>query len=84
MSLVNCPVCGSKSRVAASGQITNETREQYNQCLNIHCSVTFVTLTSLVRIIKSPKEGSEIPNAAIQPELARNANQMDFLQHNTL
>lgn len=79
MSLTNCPVCLCKSRIAASEQITNETRRQYNQCQNLNCGVIFNTLTTLEKIIKSPQQGSSKPDPTKQPDLMKDPNQMDLL-----
>jgi len=81
MSLVNCPECSVKCRIAASELITNETRRQYCQCSNVFCGITFTTLTSLEKIIRSPKQGSLPPDGSIQPDLIKNANQMDLLSY---
>jgi len=79
MSLVNCPVCFVKCRIAASESMTIETRRQYCQCLNLNCGVTFTTLTTLENVIRSPKEGSLPPNSAIQCDLVKDHLQMDLL-----
>lgn len=84
MSLVNCPTCHVKCRIAASELITNETRRQYCQCTNILCAITFTTLTSLEKIIRSPTQGSLPPDGAIQPDLVKNADQMDLLSQSPI
>ncbi|WP_022940101.1 ogr/Delta-like zinc finger family protein [Psychromonas hadalis] len=77
--LIRCPSCLCKSRIAASEQLSNETRRTYNQCLNFNCGVTFTQLTSLEKIIRSPSQGSHPPDSTKQPELCLNPNQMDLL-----
>ncbi|WP_028864304.1 ogr/Delta-like zinc finger family protein [Psychromonas aquimarina] len=76
--LVRCPECLSKARIAASEQITSNTRSLYCQCLNLNCSATFNASLSFDKIIRSPKQGSEKPDFTKQPELVANANQMDL------
>lgn len=77
--LVRCPECLSKARIAASEQITNNTRKLYCQCLNLNCSATFNASLSFDEIIRSPKQGSAKPDVTKQPELLANPNQMDLL-----
>jgi len=77
--LVRCPECLSKARIAASEQITSNTRSLYCQCLNLNCSVTFNATLSFEKIIRSPKQGSARPDFAKQPELSANTNQMDLM-----
>jgi hypothetical protein len=81
MSLVNCPVCLAKCRIAASEALTNETRRQYCQCQNLNCGVTFTTFTTLEKVIRSPKEGSLPPDKAIQSDLVKDPLQMDLIVH---
>jgi len=81
MSLVNCPVCLAKCRIAASEALTNETRRQYCQCQNLNCGVTFTTFTTLEKVIRSPKEGSLPPDATIQNDLVKDPLQMDLIAH---
>ncbi len=41
--MMNCPMCGQAAHTRSSFQISNETKERYNQCTNIECGHTFVT-----------------------------------------
>ncbi len=82
--LINCPTCRCKTRIAASEQISNETRRTYNQCLNINCGTTFTQLITLDKIIRSPKQGSSDPDPTKQPELCANPNQMDIFNEEPL
>lgn len=81
MSLVNCPVCGTKCRIAASEALTNETRRQYCQCQNLNCGVTFTTFTTLEKVIRSPAQGSLPPDKTIQSDLTKDHMQMDLIPH---
>lgn len=73
--LVTCPVCLTKTRIATSRAISSETRELYCQCLNLNCGTSFVSLISLVRIIKPT---GKKPDVELQPELRKNCNQIDI------
>ncbi|HBV77636.1 MULTISPECIES: ogr/Delta-like zinc finger family protein [Vibrio] len=75
--LVTCPVCLTKTRIATSRAISSETRELYCQCLNLNCGTSFVSLISLVRIIKPT---GKQPDIELQPELRKNGNQMDIFE----
>ena len=77
--LVRCPACLSKARIAASEQITNNTRTLYCQCLNLNCSATFNASLTFEGIIRSPKQGSTKPDPMKQPDLVKDPNQMDLL-----
>ncbi len=75
--LITCPKCESKSRIATSRTITKETREAYNQCMNLNCGVIFVTYTSVHHIVE-PTGGK--PDPRLQPELckAQDLKQIDM------
>ena len=77
--LVRCPACLSKARIAASEQITANTRALYCQCLNLNCSSTFNATLSFDKIIRSPREGSSRPDFTKQPDLVKDPRQMDLL-----
>lgn len=77
--LVRCPACLSKARIAASEQITNNTRQLYCQCMNLNCSSTFNASLSFGEIIRSPKQGSSQPDHTKQPDLLAHPNQLDLL-----
>lgn len=77
--LVRCPECLSKARIAASEQITNNTRTLYCQCLNLNCSSTFNASLTFGGIIRSPKQGSSKPDNTKQPDLVKDPNQLDLL-----
>jgi hypothetical protein len=77
--LVRCPACLSKARIAASEQITSNTRSLYCQCLNLNCSSTFNATLEFGDIIRSPKQGSSQPDPTKQPDLLKDPNQMDLL-----
>lgn len=73
--LVTCPVCLTKTRIATSRAISSETRELYCQCLNLNCGTSFVSLISLVRIIKPT---GKKPDVDLQPELRKGNDQIDI------
>lgn len=76
--LVTCPVCLTKTRIATSRAISSETRELYCQCLNLNCGTSFVSLISLVRIIKPT---GKKPDSELQPELRKDNGQIDIFDH---
>lgn len=41
--MMNCPMCGQATHTRSSFQVSNETKERYNQCTNTECGHTFVT-----------------------------------------
>ncbi|HGJ5883860.1 ogr/Delta-like zinc finger family protein [Arsenophonus sp.] len=52
--MMNCPLCGHAAHTRSSHQISENTRERYNQCQNINCGATFVSHESLTRFIARP------------------------------
>ncbi|WP_051303336.1 ogr/Delta-like zinc finger family protein [Psychromonas aquimarina] len=69
--LVRCPECLAKARIAASEQITNNTRTLYCQCLSLNCSATFNASLTFEEIIRSPKQGSSKVLFTQQSDLAK-------------
>ncbi|EPU3934646.1 ogr/Delta-like zinc finger family protein [Morganella morganii] len=53
--MMKCPLCGELARTRSSRDVTTETKERYNQCMNINCGATFVSLESLSRFITKPQ-----------------------------
>ncbi|MEM0653030.1 ogr/Delta-like zinc finger family protein [Klebsiella huaxiensis] len=45
----------------SSFQVSNETKERYNQCTNIECGHTFVTHETFVRSVCRPQKISAAP-----------------------
>ena len=54
--LIRCPICGTKSRIAASEQMCTNVRNLYCQCLNIECSATFRGVLDTSEVIRQPVE----------------------------
>lgn len=52
--MMKCPLCGELARTRSSRDVTTETKERYNQCMNINCGATFVSHESLSRFITKP------------------------------
>lgn len=80
--LVRCPTCQSKTRIAASEQMGEETRYLYVQCTNLNCSTTMRCSIVVDHIIRTPAEGSTPPDPAIQPELVKDPRQNDLFMQN--
>lgn len=53
--MMKCPLCGELARTRSSRDVTTETKERYNQCMNINCGATFVSHESLSRFITKPQ-----------------------------
>ncbi|WP_265497586.1 MULTISPECIES: ogr/Delta-like zinc finger family protein [Providencia] len=53
--MMKCPLCGELARIRTSRYITNETKENHNQCQNVNCSATFISHESISRFIVRPK-----------------------------
>lgn len=70
--LITCPKCESKARIATSRAMSKETREAYNQCMNLNCGAIFVTYTSVDRIVEPT--GNK-PDPELQPELCKSPNE---------
>ncbi|MUK70184.1 ogr/Delta-like zinc finger family protein [Aliivibrio fischeri] len=73
--LITCPKCLTKTRIATSRAISPETRELYCQCLNLNCGKVFVAHTLFSHFIEST---GQKPDAKLQPELCKDASQMDI------
>ncbi|OCH58364.1 ogr/Delta-like zinc finger family protein [Aliivibrio fischeri] len=73
--LITCPKCLTKTRIATSRAISPETRELYCQCLNLNCGKVFVAHTLFSHFIEST---GQKPDAELQPELCKDASQMDI------
>jgi hypothetical protein len=39
--MMNCPMCGQAAHTRSGFQVSNETKERYNQCNNIHRMRTY-------------------------------------------
>ncbi|ECE1752626.1 late control protein B [Salmonella enterica] len=59
--MMNCPECGHAAHTRSSFQVSNETKERYNQCTNIECGHTFVTHETFVRSVCHPHKISAAP-----------------------
>ncbi|HGJ5872402.1 MULTISPECIES: ogr/Delta-like zinc finger family protein [Arsenophonus] len=53
--MMKCPVCSQPARARSSRYITNETKENYNQCQNVYCSTIFVSHETVARYIIKPQ-----------------------------
>lgn len=54
--MMRCPLCGQPANTRSSLQISNQTKERYNQCQNINCGATFVSHETVARFISQPGE----------------------------
>lgn len=51
--MFHCPKCHHATHARTSRYLSENTKERYHQCTNIHCSCTFVTMESVERYIVS-------------------------------
>ena len=72
--MMNCPMCGQAAHTRSSFQVSNETKERYNQCTNIECGHTFVTHETFVRSVCRPQKISAAPP---HPKVCRNNSLTD-------
>ena len=56
---VECPHCGSKSRIRTSTQLSTLVRKSYCQCDNVMCGHTFVVHTEVVRTLSPPAKPND-------------------------
>ncbi|OJY65500.1 MAG: hypothetical protein BGP16_12805 [Sphingobium sp. 66-54] len=49
--MMKCPVCGSRSFVRTSEELTPTVRQLYYYCGNIACSMTWKSMLSIVAVI---------------------------------
>ncbi|QCT18511.1 transcriptional regulator [Jejubacter calystegiae] len=59
--MMNCPKCGSAAHTRSSYQVSNTTKERYNQCQNINCGCTFKSLETVAGIISEPHIIQSVP-----------------------
>lgn len=59
--MMKCPLCGMSAHTRSSHQVTSMTKERYNQCQNIECSHTFISLETFVRSIARPGQIEAAP-----------------------
>lgn len=57
--MFHCPKCQHAAHVHISRYLSENTKERYHQCTNVHCSCTFVTLESIERFIRAPAVNPE-------------------------
>lgn len=53
--MMRCPLCGHSAHTRSSCQLSDETKERYNQCQNINCGATFVSHETIARLITKPQ-----------------------------
>lgn len=59
--MMNCPLCGYTAHTRSSFQVSEKTKERYNQCQNIECGHTFITHETFVRSIAIPQKVCAAP-----------------------
>nr|WP_159464937.1 ogr/Delta-like zinc finger family protein [Scandinavium goeteborgense] len=59
--MMNCPLCQHAAHTRSSVQITQKTKERYNQCQNINCGCTFKSHETVADIIMSPGQTNPVP-----------------------
>lgn len=59
--MMNCPLCQHAAHTRSSVQITQKTKERYNQCQNINCGCTFKSHETVADIIMNPGQTNPVP-----------------------
>ncbi|AXW88366.1 late control protein B [Lonsdalea britannica] len=59
--MMKCPLCGCAAHTRSSQEITPQTKERYNQCTNINCGHTFITMETFIRSIAIPASVNTVP-----------------------
>ncbi|AXW85708.1 ogr/Delta-like zinc finger family protein [Lonsdalea britannica] len=59
--MMKCPLCGCAAHTRSSQEITPQTKERYNQCTNINCGHTFITMETFIRSIAIPANVNTVP-----------------------
>ncbi|RFU89060.1 MULTISPECIES: ogr/Delta-like zinc finger family protein [Citrobacter] len=59
--MMSCPLCGHNAHTRSSFQVSDKTKERYNQCQNIECGHTFITHETFVRSIAIPQRMHAAP-----------------------
>lgn len=59
--MMRCPICRCTAHTRSSRDISAETKERYNQCTNINCGHTFITMETFIRSIMTPGIINKVP-----------------------
>ncbi|WP_071987788.1 ogr/Delta-like zinc finger family protein [Pantoea sp. Sc1] len=59
--MMNCPKCSHAAHTRSSVQLSENTKERYNQCQNINCGCTFKSLETVTDIIMCPGKVNPAP-----------------------
>ncbi|TYL43727.1 MULTISPECIES: ogr/Delta-like zinc finger family protein [Dickeya] len=59
--MMRCPLCGQAAHTRSSHEVTSHTKERYNQCTNINCGHTFITMETFIRSIVVPASINSVP-----------------------
>lgn len=59
--MMKCPLCLQAAHTRSSMQISDSTKERYNQCRNINCGCTFKSLETITIIISKPTTVNPVP-----------------------
>ncbi|WP_071783587.1 ogr/Delta-like zinc finger family protein [Pantoea sp. AS-PWVM4] len=59
--MMNCPKCKHAAHTRSSVQLSENTKERYNQCQNINCGCTFKSLETVTDIIMCPGKVTPVP-----------------------
>ncbi len=64
--MFHCPHCKHAAHTRTSRYLSENIKQRYHQCTNIHCSCTFVTMEAIERIIARPPANSSPDESAPQ------------------
>ncbi|AIJ07383.1 MULTISPECIES: ogr/Delta-like zinc finger family protein [Edwardsiella] len=67
--MMHCPFCGKSAHTRSSRYLSDNVKQRYHQCTNVHCSATFRTLESIDEIIHQPAKPvtAERPTPQAEP-----------------
>ncbi|MDN0088318.1 ogr/Delta-like zinc finger family protein [Yersinia nurmii] len=70
---MHCPIFGCSAHSRSSREISTETKVRYNQCANINCGHTFITMEAFIRSIMTLGKMKKAPlNFPIQGQSTLN------------
>ncbi|EBW5538617.1 hypothetical protein DPU12_18465 [Salmonella enterica subsp. enterica serovar Pasing] len=77
----SCPFCRTAAHVCTSRYMSDNVKESYLQCQNVHCSATFKTHESIFEVIRSPvvdEKPAPVPIAPIAPRWVKGCYSSPF------
>jgi hypothetical protein len=57
---IKCPNCGAATQIRTSNSLSENTTDRYHQCINVACSCTFKSQTTIIGYIHKPLDKSTL------------------------